>query len=207
MAETQLLERSAQSETFMTIEQFLAWEEEDARAEWVDGKVIFMSPVSRKHQEISRFLTHLIGLFVETRQLGTLLTAPYAMRLDHRPSAREPDLLFVRTQNFNRLKNTYLDGPADLVVEIISPESIGRDRGEKFAEYEQAGIPEYWLIDPIREQAEFYVLENARYRLSPVSNGQFQSPTLPGFSLHPDWFWMDPLPGVVTILKGLGAFE
>lgn len=46
------------------------------------------------------------------------------------------------------MKETYLDGPADLVVGIVSPDSVGRDRGEKFYEYAQGGVPEYWLIDP-----------------------------------------------------------
>ncbi|MEJ7756097.1 MAG: Uma2 family endonuclease [Nocardioidaceae bacterium] len=59
-------------------------------------------------------------------------------------------------------QKTYLDGAADLAIEIISPESIGRDRGEKFVEYEAAGIREYWLIDPERRQAEFYRLEFRR---------------------------------------------
>jgi Uma2 family endonuclease len=53
-----------------------------------------------------------------------------------------------------------------LIVEIISPESSGRDRGEKFYEYEMAGVREYWLIDPQREQVEFYELNaEGRYTL------------------------------------------
>lgn len=55
---------------------------------------------------------------------------------------------FVASEHLDRLKETYLDGPADLVVGIVSPDSVGRDRGEKFYEYAQGGVPEYWLIDP-----------------------------------------------------------
>ncbi len=192
-------------ESSMSLEQFLNWQEEDIHAEWINGKVIYMSPVSRKHQELSRFLTHLIGIFSENLHSGVLLTAPFSMHLDQIPAVREPDLLFVLAKNRNRLKETYLDGPADLVVEIISPESIGRDRGDKFAEYEQAGIPEYWLIDPIRERAEFYNLENGRYHLSEINEGIFHSTILPGFYLHVNYLWQDPLPSVVDILKKLKA--
>jgi Uma2 family endonuclease len=78
-------------------------------------------------------------------------------------SGREPDLLFVAQTNLERLKETYLDGPADLVVEIVSPEGVGRDRGVKFYEYAQGGVPEYWLIDPQTEWAEFYRLEEGHY--------------------------------------------
>jgi Uma2 family endonuclease len=61
----------------------------------------------------------------------------------------------VAREHLDRLHPTFLEGPADLVVGITSPESISRDRGEKYVEYEAAGIPEYWLIDADRPQAEF----------------------------------------------------
>lgn len=78
---------------------------------------------------------------------------------------REPDLLFVAQEHLDRLQETYLDGPANLVVEVVSPESLARDRGAKFVEYEAGGVPEYWLLDPLRRWAEFYCLgEDGRYR-------------------------------------------
>lgn len=55
---------------------------------------------------------------------------------------------FVAEEHLDRLQEMHLEGPADLVVEIVSPESRLRDRGEKFAEYELAGVSEYWLLDP-----------------------------------------------------------
>jgi Uma2 family endonuclease len=64
------------------------------------------------------------------------------------------------------LTKQYLDGLADLVIEIISPESTSRDRGEKFYEYEMVGVRGYWLVDPQRELAEFYLLDaQGRYAL------------------------------------------
>jgi Uma2 family endonuclease len=56
------------------------------------------------------------------------------------------------------LQNAYLEGPADLVVEITSRDSRARDRGEKFYEYEQGGGRGYWLLDYLRRQGEFYQL-------------------------------------------------
>jgi Uma2 family endonuclease len=203
LADVQIIEKSRLPDTPMSLEQFLEWQEEDTRAEWVNGEVIFMSPASRKHQEISKFLTHLMDLFIETRHLGVLLYAPFAMRLGSRPSVREPDLLFVLTKNLSRLKETYLDGPADIVVEIISPESIGRDRGDKFAEYEHAGIPEYWLIDPIRQHAEFYCLQNDHYYPADTPNAIFHSTILTDFWLNTQWLWQEPLPNPLHILREL----
>jgi len=186
----------------MTYDEFLAWAGEDTLAEWVNGEVIISSPASRKHQQISDFLISVMRAFVEQHDLGVVLSASFQMKLAR--SGREPDLLFVAQEHLERLRETYLDGPADLAVEIISPESIGRDRGEKFREYEEAGIPEYWLIDPQREQAEFYRLgDQGRYRLiSPDKEGMYHSEMLPGFWLRVDWLWQ--LPRVLDALRELG---
>lgn len=177
----------------MTYEEFLAWADEDTLAEWVDGEVVMYSPASRRHQEISFFLGQVVGLHVEQQRLGRVLLPPFQMKLAQ--SGREPDLLFVANGHLDRLKETYLDGPADLVVEIVSPESAGRDRGEKFYEYEQAGIPEYWLIDPQTERVEFYQLTAAgRYRLVlPDAEGIYRAEVLPGFWLRVEWLWREPL--------------
>ena len=92
-----------------------------------------------------------------------------------------------------------------MVVEIISEESWDRDRGKKFLEYEEAGIPEYWLIDPIREQAEFYRLgEDNRYHfVLPDADGIFRSKIIPGFWFNVSWLWQEPMPPVWEIRKEL----
>jgi len=113
----------------MTYEEFLAWADEDTLAEWVDGEVVIYSPASDRHQDLSGFLESVLRSFVEARQLGVVRSAPFQMKLER---GREPDLLFVASEHLERLKETYLDGPADLVVEVVSPDSVGRDRGEKF---------------------------------------------------------------------------
>lgn len=142
----------------MSLEEFLAWADEDVWAEWENGEVKILSPASYKHQNIVCFLVALIRLFVEERDLGTVLTAPFAMHLPKSQRVREPDLLVVLTENLDRIKSTHLEGPADLVIEIVSEESLLRDRGTKLAEYELDGVREYWLIDPERKQVDFFVL-------------------------------------------------
>jgi len=183
----------------VTYEEFLAWADEDTLAEWVDGEVVMYSPASDRHQDISGFLESVLRSFVEVRQLGIVRSAPFQMKLEH---GREPDLLFVAKTNLGRLKETYLDGPADLAVEIVSPESVGRDRGVKFYEYEQAGIPEYWLIDPQTERAEFYQLTAAnQYRLvQPDAEGIYRSAVLPDFWPRVEWLWQEPLPSPIRTL-------
>ncbi len=188
---------------FDTFEEFIAWVDEDVSAEWTGGRVVLMSPASVPHQRLVAFLDRIIGFFVEQNNLGELLTAPIKMKLEN--YGPEPDLVFVTNEHKDALKQNFVDGPADLVIEIISPESLGRDRGDKFIAYETAAIPEYWLIDPIRQQAEFYQLdENGRYQPTPLAeDGRFHSQTIPGLWVKPAWFWADPLPSVVDILRQL----
>jgi Uma2 family endonuclease len=192
--------------TCLTYEEFLDWTDEDTLAEWVDGEVLMTSPASDRHQDLVRFLTSVVSIYVETHKLGIVRPAPFQMKLKH--SGREPDLLFVATEHLDRLKETYLDGPADLVVEIVSPESAGRDRGEKFYEYAQGGVPEYWLLDPQMEWAEFYQLTGERYRLALEGNeGEYRAPAVPGFWLRIEWLWREPLPEALRVLGEIAGVE
>src|SRR5260370_21041308 len=79
----------------MTFEEFLEWTDEHTFAERVDGEVIVMSPVSVTHQDIADFLAALLRLFSEAKGLGRVLTAPFLMKFDIRPSGPEPDIVFL----------------------------------------------------------------------------------------------------------------
>ncbi len=191
----------------MTWEEFLAWMGEENRAEWVNGAVELMSPSEVRHQRIMKFLHHLLDAYFSERPVGEAFPPPFLMRLPERPSGREPDLLVLLHEHKERLKTTYLDGPADIVVEIISEESQARDRGEKFAEYEAAGVTEYWLIDPLRDLADFYHLgAGGRYeRLEPDADGRCHSRVLPGLQINPRWLWPETLPDLSEALDMVRA--
>jgi Uma2 family endonuclease len=184
----------------MTYDEFLAWADEDTLAEWVDGKVVMTSPASAQHQCLAIFLATTLSTYVTIHDLGTVLTGPFQMKLAR--SGREPDVLFVAKEHLARLQPTLLQGPADLVVEIVSDESVARDRGSKFEEYREAGIPEYWLLDPRIEQAEFYHLdERGRYQRAPVDvEGIYRSRVIPGLWLRVNWLWQQPLPSPTRAL-------
>src|SRR5258706_3587686 len=97
----------------------------------------------------------------------------------------------------------FREGPADLVVEVIGPGTIGVDRGDKFHEYERGGVKEYWLIDPLRKQAEFYQRgDDAIFRLMPVEGGIVRSRVLAGLWLNLERLWNRP--DVIGVLKEWG---
>lgn len=188
-------------------EEFLAWLDKGVRAEWVAGEIVEMPPVRDEHQFILGFLYRLIMEVVDARQLGWVYLAPFVMRLPHRPSGREPDLLFVKTANLGRATPTYVDGPADLVVEIVSPDSVTRDRREKLAEYQEAGVPEYWIVDPRRQEARFYLLgQGGTYQFVQIgADGIYTSREIDGLRLRVSWLWQRPLPTIAAALADLPA--
>lgn len=171
-------------------------------AEWIEGEVILSMPASDRHQDLVRFFTMTIGAFVEMCDKGVIRNAPLAMKLSVDKRGREPDFLFVSKQNQDRLKKNYLDGAADMIIEIISPESRSRDRGDKFYEYETAGVKEYWLIDYERKQAEFYVLNSdGIFEFIKAENEVFYSRVLEGLFVKTNWLWQEKLPNLMDVLK------
>src|SRR5207244_9364960 len=99
----------------------------------------------------------------------------------------------------------YLAGAADIAIELISPGTGKTDRGEKYYEYEAVGIKEYWLLDPGRQQAEFYRLgtDNLYHPVVVSSDGIFRSEVLAGFWLRIQWLWQRPKG--VDALRELGV--
>ncbi|GIX48435.1 MAG: hypothetical protein KatS3mg131_2646 [Candidatus Tectimicrobiota bacterium] len=115
----------------LSYEEFLKWCDEDTWAEWVNGEVILLSPASRRHQQLVVFLVRVLGAFVEQQGLGVVLSAPFQMKTGPELPGREPDLLFIARENLERLKETHLEGPADLVIEVVfsrePPAGSGRE--------------------------------------------------------------------------------
>jgi Uma2 family endonuclease len=202
MSQSQVLNSlSPQPRPKVTYQEFLAGNWGTQHVEWVNGEVVMMAAVSDEHTHITRFLLTVLGIYVEARKLGAIMHEPFQMKTGPDLPSRSPDLMFVANANLPKLKNLYLAGPADLVVEVISPGTVGIDRGDKFYEYEQGGVKEYWLIDPLRKQAEFYQRgQDGIFRLLPVEGGIFRSQVLAGLWLKVEWLW--DRPGVISVLKG-----
>ena len=194
------LPAGATQQGYITYDAFLDMVDEDTLAEWVAGAIVMTSPAGRRHQNLAGFLFKTLSTFVAVHALGEVMAPPFQMKLPR--SGREPDVIYVATAHLDRFTPTYLAGPADLVVEIVSPESAQRDRVTKFEEYQDAGIPEYWLFDPDQDEATFYRL-TAQGRYDPVtagSDGVYRSQIVPGFWLRLAWLWQQPLPDTVQVL-------
>ncbi len=176
-------------------------------AEWIDGEVIEFMSASYRHQDLSYFFGAVLRVFVEENDLGKVRTAPMSIRINDR--GREPDLFFVAKNRLDKLKKNYFEGAPDLIIEIISPESRGRDRGDKFYEYETAGVREYWIIDYEREKVEFYNLGNDGFfqMVYADENNIFHSQVLLNLRLNVSWLWQEKLPNLLQVLKEWGLVK
>ncbi len=188
----------------MSYEDYLAWADEDTHAEWVDGEVIVHMPPLDVHQTILNFVNRLLAEYIEFEELGTIFIAPFEMRLLSQKSARQPDIFVITNESLDRMSRERFEGPADLVVEIVSKDSVRRDRQDKFREYQEAGVREYWVIDsrPGRNRADFYRLDDkGQYELYATEDDeQVESVVLPGFWLRPSWLWLERRPPVRTAI-------
>ena len=161
--------------------------------EWVEGEVIEKMSVSLTHSLLVVFLTKLLGLVTELNNGGSVLADQFLMRLEDQERGREPDIIYVAPENESRLLSNYLDGPADLAIEVISRGSEVVDRGAKFEEYERGGVREFWLLDPHRREALFYVRDaEGLFRPGLIQDGIYQSAVLPLVRLRVEWLWEQP---------------
>jgi Uma2 family endonuclease len=144
-----------------SVEQYLTLTNQTNRLiEFTDGVIEVLPMPTKRHQAISRVL-FLALLAIMQRIGGDVFYAP--LRVEVRPGKfREPDLLLVLDKHDPRAQNEYWTG-ADMVVEIVSPDKPKRDTDEKPLDYAEAGIPEYWIVNPITETVSVLVLVAGAY--------------------------------------------
>ena len=173
----------------MSFEEFLDLDH-TGLAEWVDGEVHLYMSVTMAHQRVVDFLNRLLGFVVNLTDSGEVITAPYAMAAVRGGPGREPDITFIAANHESLVTRSHLMGAPDLVVEVVSVDSVRRDRRVKRAEYEAAGIREYWIVDS-REghlgDTQFLILVDGVYvEVAPV-DGVYRSLAVPGFWLRTEW--------------------
>ncbi len=173
--------------------------------ELVDGYVIKMSPIHERHDKLVRYGALLFEAYFALNPIGEIRQDPFVMSTLSDLPKRQPDIQVILKTNSGRLTPTFMDGPADIVIEITSPGTEEVDRGNKFVEYEKGGVQEYWIFDPLRRESLFYRLNtDGMYMPQPLDeNGNYQTPLLPGLLIHIPTLWKDPLPDFFAIGKAV----
>jgi Uma2 family endonuclease len=151
--------------------------------EFSHGNVEVLPMPTQSHQNIVAFLYEAVLTFTRARDLGKVLFAPLRIRLDA-SKIREPDIAFMLKSNAARRADEYWDG-ADWVIEVVSNDDRRRDLEIKRFEYSRAGIPEYWIVDPMNSQVIVLSLQGDRYVEIGVFNAgqRAESSVVKGFVL------------------------
>lgn len=173
----------------LTAGDFLDWLEPPRTADLIDGEIFMHSPVSIRHAQLVSFLDRVMGTYVNRHDLGFLFRENVAVRLSSR-NVFMPDLAFYRKERADRIRTNHVEGVPDLVVEALSPRTADRDVGPKFAEYEQHGLTEYWILDPETLAHRFYRRDGELLVEYADEEELIRSETISGFFVKRSW--LDP---------------
>ncbi len=185
-----------------TLDRYLAEAPEHLIWEFVRGEVVMHSPATAEHQDLVGFLYRLLAGYCEARGWGKVLTGPAAIQV--LPDVvREPDLFVLPPDEVPKARGVPLPVRPALVVEVTSPTTRSIDLGEKVEDYALAGIPEYWVVDPERQELRVHRLEGERYRVERLQAGTAESRSVPGFWLEAEWLFREPLPSVSMCLRAI----
>jgi Uma2 family endonuclease len=132
------------------------------RYELIDGEVFVSPSPSEKHQRASGRLYVSWAVYVEKNDLGRVYYAPFDVVFGEK-TALQPDLLVVSKARLGIIGPEYIIGAPDLVGKILSPSRPAFDRVTKLEQYALYGVGEYWIVDPMAESVEIYVLASRKY--------------------------------------------
>jgi Uma2 family endonuclease len=149
----------------LTYEDYVELPDDGRRYEVLDGELQVSPAPAPKHQAVARNLLFILHGHVQERRLGTVYCAPIDVILEN-TTIVQPDLIFLARGREAIITNRAIEGPPDLVIEILSPSSARRDRGTKAGLYARFGIRHYWLVDPDGRVLELYEAEGAEYCLA-----------------------------------------
>ncbi|MFX3625103.1 MAG: Uma2 family endonuclease [Ectobacillus sp.] len=149
-----------------TFQDYIKWDEGE-RYEIMDGELVMLATPTRKHQGIVSFLTTSFNMHFHGNKCK-VYPAPFSVRFseaddyDHADNVFEPDISIVC--NKDQLDEYGCKGAPSLIVEVLSPSTAKNDRVKKYNSYQKFGVKEYWIVDPVNETVEVYVLEDGIYQ-------------------------------------------
>jgi len=141
-------------------------ESETKRYELMEGELIMVPSPNFKHQSISRNLEFILHRFIQKKNLGTIIDAPFDVHLGE--DVVQPDIFFISNKNSNIITEEEIRGAPDLVIEILSPATAERDQIYKRTLYARSGVQEYWIVDPEKETIEALVLTKTGFKTSHI---------------------------------------
>ncbi len=184
----------------LTEDDFYRLADEDSDWEFLDGRIVMHSPASSHHEDLFLFLASLLRGYLDEKGGAVVRGSRYPMRLDPDWSP-EPDLLVVRDHRRHLMKPQRLEGPADMVIEIVSESDPRLDYREKLPRYREAEIEEIWIVDPFKREVRAERKSPAGFIAQTVSTGHLESTVILGFWIEVGWLWQADLPSTMRCLR------
>lgn len=177
---------------------------EGDKAEFINGEIIFHSPVQLRHNKSANLLFRLLSSYVDIHKLGFVGSEKIMISLSR--NDYEPDICFFKQETAATFTPDQMKFPApDFIVEVLSPSTEANDRGVKLIDYAAHAIAEYWIIDPDAETVEQYQLDGDSYHLQhKLSSGIISSTAVANFTIPVRAIFNEEenLAALQTILKG-----
>ena len=174
------------SQTKFTYEDYLIFPDDGKRHELIDGDHYVTPAPKTKHQRVSSNLLRILGSFVYDRRLGQVFAAPTDVVLSDLDVV-QPDVIFISSARASVVTENNIQGPPDLVIEILSETTRRTDEVIKRKQYERFGVSEYWIVDPELETVKVYRLTGQGYQrtaeLAKESGDTLSTPLLPNLQL------------------------
>jgi Uma2 family endonuclease len=168
--------------TRLSYEEFRRLPDDGKRYELIRGEVHLSPAPTTRHQFVLQNLFLNLGPHVARQRLGEVLVAPLDVRLAV-DTALQPDLIFISNARAGIIREDWIAGAPDLVVEILSPSTAAHDRAIKLALYGEAGVPWVWFLDPVAKTVEVLKLEGNKYFVDCILSGDKVLTS----SLFPKW--------------------
>jgi len=143
-------------------------ESETRRYELLEGELVMVPSPNYEHQRISGNLEFILRGFIQERNLGIIIYAPFDVHLGE--DIVQPDILFISKERSGIITEAEVRGAPDLVIEVLSLATAGRDRTYKRTLYAKHGVKEYWLVDPEKKAVEVCTLKEKGFEIAGVYN-------------------------------------
>jgi Uma2 family endonuclease len=189
------------SERPITFETFLDLSG-DTDMELVDGVMVEQMAAQLDHEKLCAWLTWILSGYVERKGLGIVLGSRTAVEIGTY-GGRLPDILFVRQERMDIVRQKAVYGAPDLVIEIASPNDRPSDIIALETDYRSIDVPEIWFIDQPKRRVLALRKRPDGYAEEEITSGTLNSETVSGFELSLEWLFTDPRPSQFETLTDL----
>jgi len=167
--------------------EFYEWITEEVKAEFINGEIVIHSPVKKRHWDANTLLSRLLSCYIDHHELGSIGYEKVMISLTR--NDYEPDIVFFSKEKVDTFTEDQVLFPApDFIVEILSPKTAKHDKTVKKDDYALHGVPEYWIIDPVKQKVAQYLLPTSSKSYFPPKVHQYgetiKSKIIEGFEIN-----------------------